>query len=66
MKTIAFTHNGQTYVANYFSQGKNWFSKPCIEILMHGMVIHKEKSYNNFVLDSYFCEAGLISLIENR
>jgi len=66
MKTMEITHNGQQYVANYFSQGKTWFRKPCIEILKDGKVIHKEKSYNTFVLESFFCENGIISLIGNR
>ena len=66
METLEIIHNGQNYVANYFSQGKTWFSKPCIEILKEGKVIHKEKSYNNFVLRSFFCEKGIISLIGNR
>ena len=50
MKTLEIIHNGKNYVVNYFSQGKTWFSKPCIEILKEGKVIHKEKSYNTFVL----------------
>ena len=66
MKTLEIIHNGKNYVANYFSQGKTWFSKPCIEILKEGKVIHKEKSYNTFVLESFFCEKGIISLIGNR
>jgi len=66
MKTLEIIHNGKNYVVNYFSQGKTWFSKPCIEILKEGKVIHKEKSYNTFVLESFFCEKGIISLIGNR
>ena len=66
MKTLEITHNGSHYVANYFSQGKTWFSKPCIEILKECKVIHVKKSYNNFVLESFFCEEGIISLIGNR
>ena len=60
------TYNGEKYVANYFSQGKTWFSKPCLEILKDGKIIHKDKSYNTFVLESFFCEKGIISLIDNQ
>jgi len=59
------TYNGEKYVANYFSQGKTWFSKPCLEILKDGKIIYKDKSYNTFVLESFFCEKGIISLIDN-
>jgi len=65
MKTMEVTYNGEKYVANYFSQGKTWFSKPCLEILKDGKIIYKDKSYNTFVLESFFCEKGIISLIDN-
>lgn len=61
---IEIIHNGEKYVANYFEQGKNWFSKPYIEIIKDNKVIYKKKSWNNFVLKSFFCEKGIISLID--
>lgn len=66
METIEIIYKGETYVSNYFSQGKTWFSKPCLEILKDNKVIYKNKSYNNFVLNSFFCEKGIISLIERK
>ena len=42
------------------------FDKAEAFAIKDGKIIHKDKSYNTFVLESFFCEKGIISLIDNR
>lgn len=64
---IEVTYKGEIYIAKYLPKGKcYWFNKPYIEILKDNKTFYKWKSYNNFVLNSYFCEDGIINLIKNK
>ena len=58
---ISVEYNNEVYFATYYYRG---FFKPCLKIEKDGKVIYKKKSYNTFVLSSYFCDEGVIFLIK--
>lgn len=64
MKTMEITYKGNKYVVNYFTRGKRWFRRPYLEILKDNKVFYSVKSSNR-ILESYFCERGIIELIES-
>jgi hypothetical protein len=49
---------------NFYTDEFGFRNKP--RKIKDSKIIYKDKSYNTFVLESFFCEKGIISLIDNR